>query len=68
MGLGVFCLAFRLINCSFRWLKGMDGPGHCAAAGALASALGFFLMKPPNALGLYLFFKAAATLIGESHK
>ncbi|OXA58442.1 hypothetical protein Fcan01_08151 [Folsomia candida] len=68
MGLGMMNLAFRLINCSFRWLKGMDGPGHAAVSGFISSALGFLLLKPPNSLGLYLFFKAAESVISESHK
>lgn len=52
----------------FLRLKGMDGPGHAAVSGFISSALGFLLLKPPNSLGLYLFFKAAESVISESHK
>jgi len=68
LGLGTMCILFRLFSCSFRWLKGMDGPGHAAASGVLASALGYFLLKPPSSIGMYLFFKAAETVVSDSHR
>lgn len=68
LGLSAMCLAFRLFSCSFRWLQGTDEPINAAASGIMASALGFFLLKPPASAGLYLFFKAAEKLVSDSHQ
>lgn len=68
LGLSAMCLAFRLFSCSFRWLQGTDEPINAAASGIMASALGFFLLRPPSSAGLYLFFKAAERVISESHQ
>ncbi|CAG7826572.1 unnamed protein product, partial [Allacma fusca] len=67
-GLSAMCLAFRLLNCSFRWLSGSDDARGCIASAIMSSALGFILLRPPSTLGLYLFFKAAETVISQSHK
>lgn len=68
LGLGAMCLSFRLFSCSFRWLQGTDEMINAAASGVMASALGFFLLRPPASAGLYLFFKAAERVISESHR
>ena len=67
-GLSAICLTFRLLSCSFRWLLGNEDPIHGVAAGVMASAFGFALLRPPPTLGLYLFFKAAEAVISESHR
>ncbi|CAL8143763.1 unnamed protein product [Orchesella dallaii] len=68
LGLSAMCLAFRVFSCSFRWLQGTDEPINAATSGIMASALGFFLLRPPSAAGLYIFFKAAERVISESHQ
>lgn len=68
LGLSAMCLAFRLFSCSFRWLQGTDEPINAAASGILATALGFFLLRPPPSAGIYIFFKAIERAISESHE
>ncbi|CAL8090615.1 unnamed protein product [Orchesella dallaii] len=68
LGLSAMCLAFRLFSCSFRWLQGTDEPINAATSGIMASALGFFLLRPPSAVGLYIFFKADERVVSESHQ
>jgi len=68
LGFSAMCLAFRVFSCSFRWLKDTDTPCDAAFSTILASLLGFFLLKPPTSIGMYMFFKAAETVIADSHK
>jgi len=67
-GFSSVCLSFRLLSCAFRWLLGNEDPIHAIAAGVMTSGFAFALLRPPPTIALYLLFKAAESVISDSHR